>query len=75
MIKEYKQIFSLRLAGFLMLNGIPIRRIHHDLKTKNKDVYMFDNDEKIEELMIEYLKLKRSKEEENVINERSRNCS
>ena len=75
MIKEYKQIFSLRLAGFLMLNGIPIRRIHHDLKTKNKDVYMFYNDEKIEELMIEYLKLKRSKEEENVINERSRNCS
>lgn len=68
MIKEYKQIFSLRLAGFLMLNGIPIRRIHHDLKTKNKNVYMFDNDEKIEELMIEYSKLKRSKEEENVIN-------
>lgn len=72
MIKEYKQIFSLRLAGFLMLNGIPIRRIHHDLKTKNKDVYMFDNDERIEELMIEYSKLKRSKEKENVINKGSK---
>ena len=63
MNKEYKQIFSLKLAGFLMMNGFPIRRIHHDLKTKNKNVYMFDNDEKIEELMIEYSKLKRSKEE------------
>ena len=63
MNKEYKQIFSLKLAGFLMMNGFPIRRIHHDLKTKNKNVYMFDNDEKIEELMIEYSELKRSKEE------------
>ena len=45
-----------------MMNGLPIRRIHHDLKTRNKDVYMFDNDERIERLMIEYSKLKRAKE-------------
>ena len=75
MNKEYKQIFSLKLAGFLMRNGLPIRRIHHDLKTRNKDVYMFDNDERIERLMIEYSKLKRTKENKNVTNERSRNYS
>lgn len=75
MNKEYKQIFSLKLAGFLMMNGLPIRRIHHDLKTRNKDVYMFDNDERIERLMIEYSKLKRTKENKNVTNERSRNYS
>ena len=73
MHKEYKQIFSLKLAGFLMMNGLPIRRIHHDLKTRNKDVYMFDNDERIERLMIEYSKLKRAKENKNVTNERSGN--
>ena len=61
MNKEYRQIFSLKLAGFLMMNGLPIRRIHHDLKTRNKDVYMFDNDERIERLMIEYSKLKRTR--------------
>lgn len=75
MNKEYKQIFSLKLAGFLMMNGLPIRRIHHDLKTRNKDVYMFDNDERIERLMIEYSKLKRTKENKNVTNEGSRNYS
>ena len=75
MNKEYKQIFSLKLAGFLMMNGLPIRRIHHDLKTRNKDVYMFDNDERIERVMIEYSKLKRTKENKNVTNERSRNYS
>ena len=58
-----------------MMNGLPIRRIHHDLKTRNKDVYMFDDDERIEPLMIEYSKLKRAKENENVTNEGSRNCS
>lgn len=72
MCKEYKQIFSLKLAGFLMMNGLPIRRIHHDLKTRNKDIYMFDDDERIEKLMIEYSKLKCAKETKNVTNKGSR---
>ena len=60
--KVYKQIFSLRLAGYLMLNGFRIRRIHHNLKEIDKDVYLFDNTIELENAMIEYKKLKQTKE-------------
>lgn len=52
--KMYKQIFSLRLAGYLMMNGFPIKRIHHNLKVKGKDVYLFENTSKIIEFMLKY---------------------
>lgn len=52
--KMYKQIFSLRLAGYLMMNGFPIRRIHHNLKFKNKDVYLFEDTPKLEQAMLKY---------------------
>lgn len=61
-MKVYKQIFSLKLAGFLMINGIPIKRIHHDLKHNHKDVYLFENSKKVEEKIIEY-KIKCIKED------------
>lgn len=60
--KMYKQIFSLRLAGYLMFNGFPIRRIHHNLKVKNKDVYLFDDTPELEEAMLKYKELKQTKE-------------
>lgn len=52
--KMYKQIFSLRLAGYLMLNGFPIKRIHHNLKFKNKDVYLFEDTPKLMQTILEY---------------------
>lgn len=55
--KLYKQIFSLRLAGFLMLNGFPIKRIHHNLKVKNKDVYLFEDTPELTQAMLEYNKI------------------
>ena len=52
--KMYKQIFSLRLAGYLMMNGFPIKRIHHNLKYKNKDVYLFEDTDELTQVMLEY---------------------
>lgn len=52
--KMYKQIFSLRLAGYLMMNGFPIKRIHHNLKVKNKDVYLFEDTDELKQVMLEY---------------------
>ena len=55
--KMYKQIFSLKLAGFLMMNGIPIKRIHHNLKVKNKDVYLFEDTSELTQVMLKYKKV------------------
>ena len=52
--KMYKQIFSLKLAGYLMMNGFPIKRIHHNLKVKNKDVYLFEDTPELTQLMLKY---------------------
>lgn len=60
--KMYKQIFSLRLAGYLMQQGFRIRRIHHNLKEIDKDVYLFDDTPELEKAMLEYKKPKNSKE-------------
>lgn len=60
--KMYKQIFSLRLAGFIMMNGIPIKRIHHNLKFKNKDVYLFEDTQELSQAILKYKTLKQTKE-------------
>ena len=60
--KVYKQIFSLRLAGYLMQMGFRIKRIHHNLKETDKDVYLFDDTPELENAMLEYKKLKQTKE-------------
>ena len=69
--KVYKQIFSLRLAGYLMLNGFRIRRIHHNLKEIDKDVYLFDDTPELEIVMLEYKKLKQTKEKDTGNNKRN----
>lgn len=59
--KMYKQIFSLRLAGYLMMNGFPIKRIHHNLRVKNKDVYLFEDTPELLQAMLEYKEIKADK--------------
>ena len=71
--KVYKQIFSLRLAGYLMWNGFRIRRIHHNLKEMDKDVYLFDDTPELEIAMLGYKKLKQTKEKHYDSDKRSRN--
>lgn len=71
----YKQIFSLRLAGFIMMNGIPIKRIHHNLKVKNKDVYLFEDTPELSQVIMKYKTLKQTKEKYYVVDERSRSST
>ncbi len=52
--KMYKQIFSLKLAGYLMMSGFPIKRIHHNLKVKNKNVYLFEDTLELMQAMLKY---------------------
>lgn len=60
--QKFKYIFSLRLAGYLMMNGYRILRINHNLQKDNKDVYVFKDENNINKAIEEYTKLKNSKE-------------
>ena len=71
--KKFKYIFSLRLAGFLMMNGFRILRINHNLQKKDKDVYVFENSNELCKMMEKYNEIKNSKENNNVIDKGSRN--
>lgn len=70
--EKFKYIFSLKLAGYLMMNGHRIIRINHNLNIKNKDVYVFIDTPELCRLMSEYTD-KNSKEKSYVINKRIRN--
>lgn len=59
--KKYEYVKSLRLAGFLMMNGFRILKIHHNLKFKGKDVYVFEQNEKLSEKIFEYIKSTKEK--------------
>ena len=52
--EKFKYIFSLKLAGFLMMNGHRIVRINHNLNVPNKDVYVFIDTPELCQLMSEY---------------------
>ena len=69
--KKFKYIFSLRLAGFLMMNGFRILRINHNLQKRDKDVYVFENSKELCKTMEKYTLIKNSKETENDIGQ---NC-
>ena len=69
--KKFKYIFSLRLAGFLMMNGFRILRINHNLQKRDKDVYVFENSNELCKMMEKYTLIKNSKETENDIGQ---NC-
>ena len=69
--KKFKYIFSLRLAGFLMMNGFRILRINHNLQKKDKDDYVFEDSKELCKTMEKYTLIKNSKETENDIGQ---NC-
>lgn len=70
--EKFKYIFSLKLAGYLMMNGHRIIRINHNLNIKDKDVYVFIDTPELCQLMSEYTD-KNSKEKSYVIDKRNRN--
>ena len=59
--KKYEYVKSLRLAGWLMQNGFRILRINHNLEVKGKDIYVFEQSEKLSDCIFEYID-KRTKE-------------
>ena len=61
MKEKFKYIFSLRLAGYLMMQGHRIIRINHNLNIPNKDVYVFIDTPELCKDMGEY-SIKNSKE-------------
>lgn len=54
MKEKFKYIFSLKLAGYLMMNGQRIVRINRNLNVPNKDVYVFIDSLELCKLMSEY---------------------
>ena len=70
-MEKFKYIFSLKLAGYLMMNGKRILRINHNLSGNGKDVYVFENTPEVCRLMSEYSK-KNSKEKYNYGNNNKR---
>ena len=71
---KFKYIFSLKLAGYLMMNGHRIVRLNHNLNVSNKDVYVFVDTPELCQLMSEYSN-KNSKEKYNNGNNNKRNRS
>ena len=73
--KKYEYVKSLRLAGWLMLNGFRILRINYNLEVKGKDVYVFEQSKKLSDCIFEYIN-KRTKENNYAdFNKRSRSKS
>ena len=54
-------VYSLRLAGYLMLNGVPIIKIVPDNKDKTKNNFIFVNNEKLHSLIDEWNLQKKQK--------------
>lgn len=59
--KKYEYVKSLRLAGWLMYHGFRILRINHNLEVKGKDVYVFEQSDRLSDCIFEYIN-KRTKE-------------
>lgn len=69
--KKYEYVKSLRLAGWLMYNGFRILRINHDLDVKGKDVYVFEQSDRLSDCIFEYIN-RRTEGKNYDFNKRSR---
>ena len=63
---KFKYIFSMKLAGFLMLNGVQICHTERDKFGTGRMIFIFKNTEKVDRLISEYMKLyaRRKKDED-----------
>lgn len=55
MSKKYEYVKSLRLAGYLMMHGFRVLRVEQNIKIKNKDVYVFEQSDKLSDCIFEYI--------------------
>ena len=56
MKEKYKCIYNPQLAGFLMFNGIHLKRVERNLDRPWTNVYLFEDKEEIKELIDKYKK-------------------
>ena len=54
--KPYKCIYNQQLAGFLMLNKQPLQRMERNLDLPWRNVFLFNDTEEVEQLMLQYKK-------------------
>ncbi len=64
---KYKCIYNMRLAGYLMMNGMRIIRMEKNLGRPWRNVFIFEETEELMKL-IEIYKETKSKENEDGIN-------
>lgn len=69
MKENIKCIYNMRLAGYLMMNGMRILRIDKNLGRPWRNVFIFEDTEEVEKLIELYKELK-SKENDYGINNR-----
>lgn len=72
MIKKYEYVKSLKLAGYLMMNGFRILRINHNLRVKGKDVYVFEQSDKLSDCIFKYINKRTKDKYYGSYNKRSR---
>lgn len=70
--QKYEYVKSLRLAGWLMYNGFRILRINHNLDVKGKDVYVFEQSDKLSDCIFEYINRRTEDNKHGNYNKRSR---
>lgn len=74
--KKYEYIKSLRLAGWLMYHGFRILRINHNLDIQGKDVYVFEQSERLSDCIFEYINRRTEENSYANFNKRSKSkCS
>ena len=69
--QRYEYVKSLKLAGYLMQRGFRILRVEPNVKFKEKDVYVFEQSDKLSDCIFEYINL-RTKEKYNYGNPNKR---
>jgi hypothetical protein len=70
--QKYEYVRSLKLAGYLMMNGFRLLRVEPNYKTRNKkDVYVFLQSEKLSEYILKYIESTKENKENGIIINRS----
>ena len=71
--KKYEYVKSLKLAGYLMMNGFRILHVEPNVKFKDKDVYVFKQSDKLSDYIFKYIELRTKEKKYGNNNERSGN--
>lgn len=75
MEEKYKCIYNMRLAGFLMMNGMRILRVDKNFSRPWRKVFIFENSKDIEKLIETYKELKSKENKDYGINNKNSKSS